>query len=438
MTASTPRPPLDVVVPFAGSLGEFSHLLQNLMRLDLGSGDQVLICNNCELEVPDAMIPAELLPNTRIINDSTERSAYYARNVAISAGENPWVLFIDADCRPASGLLSKYFGSPIADGVAVLVGDIEPEFPVGRALTLAERFSLERRPHDSDYSFTEGYGPAGNMVVRRRALDEVGGFCEGILSDGDAEFGWRLRQAGWQLHRVHGAAVTHRYRSGGADLVKTWRSYGKGMSWAGRRGYGGFGNSSLAWSLRLAKALALALLSLARLRADEARLYVLDLATCAAAIIGTLESNRPDPGPLLGAGWSQVNRLVVTESWPTADRGQALPIQPTDGVVAVRRPMRVVTGGAAARPAVVVFVEDLGKLESFGLLVRLGLSVARGPARSQSVRVFRQLASDREVARAIAMLSGLGHQGKTCSGLGPWGESVTELGRELGAWRGSG
>ena len=62
-----------------------------------------------------------------------------------------------------------------------------------------------------------------NVLVRREAWAAVGGFAEGTRSGADADFCWRLADAGWELEYRDGASLDSLNRrtkdTGGMPLV---------------------------------------------------------------------------------------------------------------------------------------------------------------------------------------------------------------------------
>jgi hypothetical protein len=76
---------------------------------------------------------------------------------------------------------------------------------------------------------------AANLLVRRRAFEQVGGFFEGVRAGEDTDFTWRLQEAGWRLELRPQASVQHRYRTTVSELRKQWRGYAAGRAWLARR-----------------------------------------------------------------------------------------------------------------------------------------------------------------------------------------------------------
>jgi hypothetical protein len=129
-----PRPPVAVVMPFAGTAVEARESLGALATLITRPGDTVRLADN------SATAPADA---TRVVPAPGERSPARARNAGAAAvgTDIPWLLFLDADCRPARDLLDAFFVQPIPDDVGAVAGEIQA-IPSGDSL--AARFGASR------------------------------------------------------------------------------------------------------------------------------------------------------------------------------------------------------------------------------------------------------------------------------------------------------
>jgi hypothetical protein len=146
-----------------------------------------------------------------------------------------WVLFLDADCRAAPGLLTNYFAEPIEPDVGALAGEVVPSED---GATFAARYGAARGFLSQRAHLSHPYLPravAANLLVRRAAFDQVGGFYEGVRAAEDTDFSWRLQRAGWRLELRPRARVEHRYRTTVGGLRRQWRGYAAGRAWLGRR-----------------------------------------------------------------------------------------------------------------------------------------------------------------------------------------------------------
>ena len=123
--------------------------------------------------------------------------------------------------------------------MAALAGEVVAS---GTATSIAERYGAARGFLSQAAHLAHPYRPravAANLLVRRAAFWQIGGFYEGVRAAEDTDFSWRLQQAGWRLELRPDARVEHVYRSTVRDLRRQWRGYAAGRAWLGRR-YEGF------------------------------------------------------------------------------------------------------------------------------------------------------------------------------------------------------
>ena len=141
------------------------------------------------------------------------------------------MLFVDADCLPPASILDDYFAAPPAPRVGALAGEVVgiPDQPSLVAGYSRARGHLGQEPHVN--FFYRPFGITANMLVRRAAWESVGGFQEGVRSGGDAEFSWRLQDAGWSLGYAPQAVVEHRHRETVRQLSRQAARYGAGRAW---------------------------------------------------------------------------------------------------------------------------------------------------------------------------------------------------------------
>ena len=246
MTPPT-RPPVSVVVPFIGDRAAAELLAANLRRLRLKPGDELIVADNTRRGLPGNAFGS----GVRMVRAAVERSSYHARNAGARSGRNGWILFLDADCQPVPDLIDVYLAPPPAEGCGAIAGAI-----VGspRQGALVARYACARGflnlaggAEGPDWRIAVG----GNVLVRRRAFEEIGGFVEGIRSGGDVDFSRRLQRAGWTIDRRPPALVEHQHRERLLPFLAAIARYAAGSRWLNTR-YPGY---SPRWPL--AKQLAL-------------------------------------------------------------------------------------------------------------------------------------------------------------------------------------
>jgi hypothetical protein len=218
-----------VVVPFGGRGADLGAVREAFRRLELGRGDEVVVADNSLAGLGGALAGA------RVVRAVGERSSYHARNAGARVARNEWLLFVDADCVPVPDLLDRYLARPVGERAGALAGEIVGDPGQG---ALAARYARDRRvlsQTDGLYGRGRTVAATGNLLVRRRAFEELGGFVEGIRSGGDVDFCLRLQRAGWALEFRPEALVRHRHRETVAGLLRTFARYGSGSRWLGER-----------------------------------------------------------------------------------------------------------------------------------------------------------------------------------------------------------
>jgi GT2 family glycosyltransferase len=231
-----------MVVPFRGDRTGADRLVAALRCLDIRDGDELIIADNTG-GGNEGLIAGH---GIRVVRAVRERSAYHARNEGARLATADWILFLDADCRPAPNLLAAYFEESISDACGAVAGQIlgEPE-----QASFAARYARSRNLFDHADGLIRASGggaAAGNLLVRREAFEQVGGFTEGIRSGGDLDICRRLAAGGWRLDFRQGAVVHHRHRATLPSLLGAVARYGAGARWLNKR----YPGSSPAWPLR--------------------------------------------------------------------------------------------------------------------------------------------------------------------------------------------
>jgi hypothetical protein len=283
------RPVVDVVVPFRGPRPELEALEARLEGLRLDDRDTQTIVDNT---------PGAGARSSRVLPAPELQTPGFARNRGAERGGAPWILFLDADVDPEPGLIEAYFDPPPAGETGLLAGGVRDEppppgaGPAARYSHLRGAMSQEMTLQHGEWAFVQ----TANCAVRRRALDEVGGFREGIRAGEDADLNYRLRAAGWRMERRERALGHHRSRATVRALLAQKACHGAAGAWLDRRYPGSFPPRRLPglvwWGIRHATA---GIAQGARRRSrDVALVAVMDpLGTIAYELGRSLPNHRP-------------------------------------------------------------------------------------------------------------------------------------------------
>jgi GT2 family glycosyltransferase len=321
------RPAVSVVMPFAGDGAAAAAAIETLLVLDVRPGDELILADNSVMPIAATVTTGAV----KVVRAIAERSPAHARNAGAAIAHDDWILFLDSDCLVHHGLLDAYFALPVSDDVGVLAGEVLAA-PTGD--TLAARYGAARGFLSQEAHLRHPYRPravAANLMVRRAAFEQIGGFYEGVRAGEDTDFSWRIQAAGWRLEPRSEASVEHRYRTTLRDLRSQWRGYAAGRAWLARR-YEGFEPepalrraSSRAWRrVRRAPAAERPAASSRELvaartgRLERGGYALIDALLSAEELAGFALSNRP-PGSV-ARGPAQV--VLVAERFPA--RGDPL------------------------------------------------------------------------------------------------------------------
>jgi hypothetical protein len=288
------RESVAVVCPFAGSAREGAEVVERLSQIARRPGDELVLVDNSA----DGILGSLATTNeATLIRAPREPSSYYARNVGAEATRSSWILFLDSDCIPETDILDAYFAEPVHDKCGAVAGAVAG---LGSQSGLLARWARARGVLDQRRLVGKNrpFAATANLLVRRVAWTEVGGFVEGVRSGGDVDFCWRLRDAGWTLEYRDSARVEHVHRVSLRALVRQYARYGAGRSWLERR-YRDEPRSSMHVRLLLA-APALILGNVLRGRRELAAFRAIDVAVVIGGLLGRPLDNRSGraaPGP---------------------------------------------------------------------------------------------------------------------------------------------
>lgn len=187
--------------------------------------------------------PPEKLPgNVQILRCDTPGS-YAARNLGASRAEGDWLVFTDADCRPAADWLAELdeVRGRAGDG-ALIAGAVEIVAQSARP-GAAEIYDIVKGIPQQRY-VERGYAATANLAVPMAVFRELGGFDSRRFSGGDADLCRRAVAAGHALVFAETMRVEHPART-------TWREIAtKARRIKGGQLKAGSASRRLMWLLR--------------------------------------------------------------------------------------------------------------------------------------------------------------------------------------------
>src|SRR6056297_3820942 len=208
-------PEIAIIIPHYNDVKRLRRCLAALRTNDL-SDCEVLVVDNGSTQPLDRL--QTNFPNFRFIVE-TEKGAAAARNRGVRETTASRLMFIDADCVPASDWVAV--GRQVADKADLIGGHVEvfDETPPPRsgAQAFEAVFAFDFR----HYIEMQGFSGTGNLITRRDVFDDVGPFRGGVSEDRDWSF--RATAKGYSLIYEDRLRVGHPSRQDWPALKGKWR-----------------------------------------------------------------------------------------------------------------------------------------------------------------------------------------------------------------------
>jgi mycofactocin system glycosyltransferase len=157
---------------------------------------------------------------TALLHRAVRGGPAAARNDGWRATDAPFIAFVDANCEPEPGwldVLLPHFADPQVAAVAPRIlppANTEGGGRLAAYEAAASPLDLGAREASVRPRSPVAYVPTAALVVRRGALEELGGFDDALTVGEDIDFVWRLVAAGWTVRYEPRAIVRHPIRAG--------------------------------------------------------------------------------------------------------------------------------------------------------------------------------------------------------------------------------
>jgi mycofactocin system glycosyltransferase len=176
-------------------------------------------------------VPIEVPDGVTLLRHDRPLGPAAARNTGWRHATTEVVALVDADVEPDAGWLERllgHLGDPGTAAAAPRVRSTQGAAPgwLARYETGRSSLDLGQAPAPVRPGSRVPYVPTAALVVRRSALEEVGGFDEALPVGEDVDLVWRLAAAGHRLRYEPAARVTHPARPTTAAWLRQRFRYG--------------------------------------------------------------------------------------------------------------------------------------------------------------------------------------------------------------------
>jgi glycosyltransferase involved in cell wall biosynthesis len=215
---------ISVIVPVRNAMPWFEEQLQAITEQACDQPWEVVIANNDSTDGSASVAQrwADRFQMIRLIDASKASGPGATRNVGAAVARGDMLAFCDADDVVRPGWLAAHVAA-LADA------DISAGF--------FDSWSLNGRPPPSPLAYDPppavglyGFLPAagsGNLAIRRKAFEEVGGFSEELMTGEDFDLCWRCQLAGYSLTLNADAVLSRRDQQGFKAIFRRYTAYGR-------------------------------------------------------------------------------------------------------------------------------------------------------------------------------------------------------------------
>ena len=138
----------------------------------------------------------------RLVDASKVRGPGATRNAGVREAQGELLAFCDADDVVQPGWLAAHLSALAEADISAGVFD----FWSLNGLTAPSPVSYAPPPAMGLFAFLPAAG-SGNVALRRRTFEELGGFAEDLMTGEDFDLSWRAQLCGTSLRRDHGGCA---------------------------------------------------------------------------------------------------------------------------------------------------------------------------------------------------------------------------------------
>jgi mycofactocin glycosyltransferase len=221
-------PAVTVVVPVHDRADQLDACLASI------DGRATVVVVDDASDRPDAVVDVCRRHGARLIRRETNGGPGAARATGAAEVGTDLMAFVDSDCTVPGAWLDDliwHFADPEVGAVAPRVRPAPA--PTGTDRHVVHRFGRAHSPLDLGPDEGEvgpgravRYVPTAALVVRRSALEDVGGFDRTLRVGEDVDLVWRLAAAGWRIRFDPSVAVAHREPDRWRDVLARRFRYG--------------------------------------------------------------------------------------------------------------------------------------------------------------------------------------------------------------------
>jgi GT2 family glycosyltransferase len=216
---------VSVVMPVLNGATLLAEQLAALAAQQFCGSWEIIIADNGSTDPGVLAVCAQYgaLLGLAVVDASGRRGGAHARNVGAASARGELLAFCDADDVVKPGWLQRLVAA--ARDHDVVAGSLDYK-TLNAGIPIPDYWTRVPQQLGRKLAFLPS-GATCNMLVRRKAFDDLGGFSEDYAVAEDVDFFWRVQLAGLDLGYAPDAQIEYRLRRGSWDRIKRRYAYAK-------------------------------------------------------------------------------------------------------------------------------------------------------------------------------------------------------------------
>jgi mycofactocin system glycosyltransferase len=221
-------PSISVIIPVKNRPQDIRECLIALTCLDYPEDKlEILVVDDGSTDATGKVIQTF---NIRAIHLPQSIGASACRNLAAKEAKGDLLGFTDSDCVPHPQWLrelSPYFNEEKVGIVGGYVSNFYNRASLDRYEQVKSSLNLGPLPFRvEEGSMSNAYVPSCNLIIRRKAFFDAGGFQEDLTVGEDVDLCWRTRKLGYHLLYIPRGKIEHKHRNDLPHMLMRRYDYG--------------------------------------------------------------------------------------------------------------------------------------------------------------------------------------------------------------------
>ena len=215
---------ISVIVPVKNGMPWLDQQLRALAEQECHEPWEVVVADNNSTDESGSVAQewVNRCRMMRLVDASKARGPGGTRNAGVAVAKGDLLAFCDADDVVRPGWVTAHVSALAEADVSAGVFD----YWSLNGRTAPSPLSYAPPPALGLYGFLPAAG-SGNLAIRRRAFEDLGGFAEDLMTGEDLDLSWRSQLAGHSFVLNTEAVLARRDQQGFKSVFRRYTTYGR-------------------------------------------------------------------------------------------------------------------------------------------------------------------------------------------------------------------